>query len=160
MCSRDDAPCPRFAEQICFSKPDFLFGVCTIAEVSGFPALELVGTPNPLRLRSAHSVGQKQDVGRELAAAAHGLARGLLPEAAVGANNDGHTAATLAARSGHAAIVRLLLELGGIDANFVAWAGGPTMLHVAAFHGKGGAALGPPRVPSPGMALSRACLQT
>lgn len=72
----------------------------------------------------------------------HAEATTLLLErkAAVGANNDGHTAATLAARSGHAAIVRLLLELGGIDANFVAWAGGPTMLHVAAFHGKGGCA--------------------
>jgi len=62
----------------------------------------------------------------------------LESQAAIGANAEGHSAATLAARAGHAAILRLLLDCSVVDANFVSWAGGPTMLHLAAQFGRGG----------------------
>jgi len=59
-------------------------------------------------------------------------------KAAVGANVDGHSVGTLVARAGHLAIAQLLLESGVMEVNFATWAGGPTMLHVAAHHGRGG----------------------
>jgi len=50
----------------------------------------------------------------------------------------GHTAGTLAARQGHAAIIRLLLEHEACSVNHVATHGGASMLHVAVEFAQGG----------------------
>lgn len=56
--------------------------------------------------------------------------------AALGANLDGHSAATLATRSGHVGVVEILLSHGVVNPNFATWVGGPMMIHVASFHGR------------------------
>lgn len=58
--------------------------------------------------------------------------------AAVGADVDGQTPGNLAARAGHAAALRVLLDLGALDVDFVPQYGAATMLHSAAHHGMGG----------------------
>eukprot|EP00933_Yihiella_yeosuensis_P080562 TRINITY_DN9400_c4_g1_i2.p1 TRINITY_DN9400_c4_g1~~TRINITY_DN9400_c4_g1_i2.p1 ORF type:complete len:380 (-),score=72.06 TRINITY_DN9400_c4_g1_i2:145-1239(-) len=50
------------------------------------------------------------------------------------ADGEGHTAASLAARAGHANVITVLLDTHECEVNMVPWAGGPTMLHMAVYH--------------------------
>lgn len=57
--------------------------------------------------------------------------------ASVGVSGEGHTVGILAARAGHVPVLRLLLDLGVMEAHYVYKVGGVAMLHVAAHHGWG-----------------------